>query len=180
MTSTEKAKAIRAALKEAGITSRQVSVRHRYVGYSSSFNITIKDGNISEMQVKNICKRFESYETDERTGEILEGGNDYILVDRDYRTPVDGSEYLDAVKTALAKLEKEGHGEKIEGTRWTIFRECGEYFGISRELEKLDYIGKHARVSRFRLREWEGIADDIARAIKAKELDAAYLAHKSA
>lgn len=180
MTSTEKATAIRTALKKAGFTSKQVSVKHRYCGYSSSYHITIKNGNVSELQIKDICKRFESVDYDDRTGEILEGGNDYIFVDRDYRTPVDGSEYLDAVKTALAKLEKEGQGEKVDGTRWTIFRECGEYFGISRELEKLDYIGKHARVSRFRLREWEGIADDIAREIKARELDAAYLKRKSA
>lgn len=180
MTSTEKAKAIRAALKEAGITSKQVSVKHRYCGYSSSYHITIKDGNVSELQIKDICKSFESVDYDERTGEILEGGNDYILVERDNHAPVDGSEYLDAVKNALAKLEREGQGEKIEGTRWTIFRECGEYFGISRELEKLDYIGNHARVSRFRCPEWDGVAESIAEAIKAKELDAAYLARKSA
>lgn len=175
MTSTEKAKAIRAALKEAGITSKQVSVRHRYVGYSSSFNITIKDGNISEMQVKNICKRFESYETDERTGEILEGGNDYILVERDNHAPVDGSEYLDAVKNALAKLEREGQGEKIEGTRWTIFKQQCCFLGNCQALEKLNWD-----VSRFRCPEWDGVAESIAEAIKAKELDAAYLARKSA
>lgn len=44
MTSIEKTKAIRAALKEAGITSKQVSVKHRYCGYSSSYHITIKAG----------------------------------------------------------------------------------------------------------------------------------------
>lgn len=175
MTSTEKAKAIRAALKEAGFTSRQVSVRHRYVGYSSSFNITIKDGNISEMQVKNICKRFESYETDERTGEILEGGNDYILVERDNHAPVDGSEYLDAVKNALAKLEREGQGEKIEGTRWTIFKQQCCFLGNCQALEKLNWD-----VSRFRCPEWDGVAESIAEAIKTKELDAAYLERKSA
>ena len=175
MTASEKAKAIRAALKEAGFTSRQVSVRHRYVGYSSSFNITIKDGNISEMQVKNICKRFESYETDERTGEILEGGNDYILVDRDYRMPVDGSEYLDAVKNALAKLEREGQGEKIEGTRWTIFKQQCCFLGNCQALGKLNWD-----VSRFRCPEWDGVAESIAEAIKSKELDAAYLERKNA
>lgn len=175
MTSTEKAKAIRAALKEAGFTSRQVSVRHRYAGYSSSFNITIKDGNISEMQVKNICKRFESYETDERTGEILEGGNDYILVERDNHAPVDGSEYLDAVKNALAKLEREGQGEKIEGTRWTIFKERVAFSGYCCALEKLNWD-----LARFRCPKWDGVAESIAEAIKSKELDAAYLARKSA
>ena len=175
MTSTEKAKAIRAALKEAGITSKQVSVRHRYCGYSSSYHITIKDCNVSELQIKDICKRFESVDCDERTGEILEGGNDYIFVDRDHQMPVDGSEYLDAVKNALAKLEREGQGEKIEGTRWTIFKQQCCFLGNCQALEKLNWD-----VSRFRCPEWDGVAESIAEAIKAKELDAAYLARKSA
>ena len=175
MTSTEKAKAIRAALKEAGITSKQVSVRHRYCGYSSSYHITIKNGNVSELQIKDICKRFESVDYDERTGGILEGGNDYILVERDNHAPVDGSEYLDAVKNALAKLEREGQGEKIEGTRWTIFKQQCGFLGNCQALEKLNWD-----VSRFRCPEWDGVAESIAEAIKAKELDAAYLARKGA
>ena len=175
MTSKEKAKAIRTALKEAGITSKQVSVKHRYCGYSSSYHITIKDGNVSELQIKDICKRFESVDYDERTGEILEGGNDYIFVDRDHQMPVDGSEYLDAVKNALAKLEREGQGEKIEGTRWTIFKQQCCFLGNCQALEKLNWD-----VSRFRCPEWDGVAESIAEAIKAKELDAAYLARKSA
>ena len=175
MTSTEKAKAIRAELKKAGFTSRQVSVKHRYCGYSSSYHITIKDGNVSELQIKDICKRFESVDYDERTGEILEGGNDYIFVDRDYRTPVDGSEYLDAVKNALAKLEREGQGEKIEGTRWTIFKQQCCFLGNCQALGKLNWD-----VSRFRCPEWDGVAESIAAAIKSKELDAAYLTRKNA
>lgn len=175
MTSTEKAKAIRAALKEAGITSKQVSVKHRYCGYSSSYHITIKDANVSELQIKDICKSFESVDYDERTGEILEGGNDYILVERDNHAPVDGSEYLDAVKNALAKLEREGQGEKIEGTRWTIFKQQCCFLGNCQALEKLNW-----NVSRFRCPEWDGVAESIAEAIKTKELDAAYLERKSA
>ena len=68
MTSKERSKAIRTALKEAGITSKQVSVKHRYCGYSSSYHITIKDGNISQLQIEDICKRFKSVDYDERTG----------------------------------------------------------------------------------------------------------------
>ena len=177
----EKTKAIRAALKEAGITSKQVSVKHRYCGYSSSYHITIKDGNVSELQIKDICKRFESVDYDERTGEILEGGNDYVFVDRDYRTPVDGSEYLDAVKNALSKLERKGQGVKIERTRWMLFKEeSGEYFGNCPDYEKFDYTGNNTRVSRFRCPDWNGIAESIAAAIKSKELDAAYLTRKNA
>lgn len=175
MTSKEKAKAIRTALKEAGITSKQVSVKHRYCGYSSSYHITIKDCNVSELQIKDICKRFESVDYDERTGEILEGGNDYILVKRDNHAPVDGSEYLDAVKNALAKLEREGQGEKIEGTRWTIFKQQCCFLGNCQALEKLNWD-----VSRFRCPEWDGVAESIASIIKSKELDAAYLERKIA
>lgn len=175
MTSTEKAKAIRAALKEAGITSKQVSVKHRYCGYSSSYHITIKDGNVSELQIKDICKRFESVDYDDRTGEILEGGNDYVFVERDQKILGYGSEYLDAVKNALAKLEREGQGEKIEGTRWTIFKERCFFLGHCQALEKLNWD-----LARFRCPEWDGVAESIAEAIKAKELDAAYLERKSA
>ena len=77
MTASEKAKSIRSELKKAGFTSKQVSVKHRYCGYSSSYHITIKDGNVSELQIKDICKRFESVDYDERTGEIRRknGGN---------------------------------------------------------------------------------------------------------
>ena len=46
-------------------------------------------------------------------------------------------EYLDAVKNALAKLEREGQGEKIEGTRWTIFKERVAFSGHCCALEKL-------------------------------------------
>ena len=175
MTSKEKAKAIRAALKEAGITSKQVSVKHRYCGYSSSYHITIKNGNISEMQVKNICKRFRSVDYDERTGEILEGGNDYVLVNRDNNYPVDGSEYLDAVKNALAKLERDGQGEKIEGTRWTIFKEGNRYFGSAHDCRFVSWDLSH-----FFAWNGEGVAGSIANIIKSREIDLAYLARKSA
>lgn len=175
MTASEKAKSIRSELKKAGFTSRQVSVKHRYCGYSSSYHITIKDGNVSELQIKDICKSFESVDYDERTGEILEGGNDYVFVERDHQIPVDGSEYLDAVKNALAKLEREGQGEKIEGTRWTIFKERVAFSGHCCALEKLNWD-----LARFRCPEWDGVAESIAEAIKSKELDAAYLERKSA
>lgn len=172
LTASEKATAIRTALKKAGFSSNRVSVKTRRGGYSTEYHITIKDNSISEMQVKDICAPFESVTYDEGTGEILGGCNDYILVARDYRAPVDGSEYLGAVSRALTILEEDGQGVRIEGTRWALFRGCGEYIGSCETLEKVDY-----RLSRFRISAWNG-ADDIARCIKAHELDAAYLEHK--
>ena len=87
----------------------------------------------------------------------------------------DREEALDAVKNALARLEREGQGEKIEGTRWTIFKQQCCFLGNCQALGKLNWD-----VSRFRCPEWDGVAESIAKAIKSKELDAAYLERKNA
>ena len=80
----EKAAEVRKQLKEIGITSKQVSVKSGYCGYDDNLNITIKDLSVNEQTVKDIAEQFEEYERDERSGEILEGGNTYIFIDYDY------------------------------------------------------------------------------------------------
>ena len=77
---------IRTELKAIGITSKQVSVKSGSCGYSEQINVSIKDLTVNEQTVKNIAEQYEEYERDERSGEILEGGNTYILVDFDYDT----------------------------------------------------------------------------------------------
>ena len=77
MTSTEKAKAIRTALKEAGFNQKQISVKKQFGGYSVAFYVTIRDANIDKSTIVN---KFKSIDYDERTGEILAGGNDYVFV----------------------------------------------------------------------------------------------------
>lgn len=79
-------KEIKNYLKENGINTKKVSVRELPCGYSQSFQITIKDSNIDIEEVSKLSQRFKSYETDERTGEILQGGNTYIFVEYDYNT----------------------------------------------------------------------------------------------
>ena len=80
MTSTEKAKAIRTALKEAGFNQKQISVKKQFGGYSVAFYVTIRDANIDKSTIENIVNKFKSIDYDERTGEILAGGNDYVFV----------------------------------------------------------------------------------------------------
>lgn len=80
MTSTEKAKAIRTALKEAGFNQKQINVKKQFGGYSVAFYVTIRDANIDKSTIENIVNKFKSIDYDERTGEILEGGNDYVFV----------------------------------------------------------------------------------------------------
>ena len=83
---TEKAAIVRKSLKEIGITSKQVSVKSAYCGYSDKLSITIKDLTVNKETVEKVAKQFEEYERDERSGEILEGGNTYVFIDFDYQT----------------------------------------------------------------------------------------------
>lgn len=80
MTNKELGNKIRKALKEAGFASKDVSVRVKDCGYSTSVDLTIKNPLIRYTEVEEVAERFNSYERDEKTGEILEGGNTYIFL----------------------------------------------------------------------------------------------------
>jgi hypothetical protein len=77
-------KEIKNYLKENKIDTTKLSIKKQGCGYSESFNITLKDVNIDIELVKNLVKKYETVDRDERTGEILQGGNTYIFVDYDY------------------------------------------------------------------------------------------------
>jgi hypothetical protein len=76
MTTTNSAVKLRAALKEAGFSARQVTVRQ----HSSTLHVTVRDSSVSLTRVSVIAGAFESVQTDHKTGEILCGGNTYIKV----------------------------------------------------------------------------------------------------
>lgn len=78
---TETAKKIRQALKEQGITARQVGVKTR--NYSAIY-CTIKDLVITKETIENIAREHESISRCEYTNEILEGGNTFVFVDYDH------------------------------------------------------------------------------------------------
>lgn len=84
------AEKIKKELKDMGYNSRRVGVRAKGAGYSDSIRITIKDVSIKEDAIQEIANKYESIRYDDYTGEILSGGNLYILVEYDY----------DAVKNA--------------------------------------------------------------------------------
>ena len=177
MIKSELSKAIRAALKAAGIPARSVSVTTRDSGYSTACDVRIKDENISDLQVETICKSFEKYERDERTGEILEGGNDYIFVDRDYRFSNIGGEYLEAVETAIKELAArgDGYGVNVSGTDWTLWQDGNYYRCSSAAVAEIDYF-----LGRFEMWKCDGSAVGIAKVLKNRELDRAYLQSKGA
>lgn len=81
MTDNERLAAIRKELKEHGYNNRRVGVS--YDGYAIRLNI--KELAIDIQEIENIAMKYENYSRDERTGEILSGGNTFVFVDYDYR-----------------------------------------------------------------------------------------------
>lgn len=84
MTNKELGAKIRSELKAAGYPARAISVRVNYCGYSTSVSVTIKDINISLSDVEKIVNKYKDIDYDERSGEILMGGNTYVSVRYDY------------------------------------------------------------------------------------------------
>lgn len=65
---------LRSALKQAGFTARQVTVRAPH----STLHVTIRDASVSLTRVAEIAGAFECVRRDYATGEILAGGNTFI------------------------------------------------------------------------------------------------------
>ena len=56
-----------------------ISIKHQWAGYSEAYWIKIdKTLNLDEAQ--RLVNKYQQYDRDERTGEILEGGNTYLFV----------------------------------------------------------------------------------------------------
>ena len=80
-TCREVTNAMKAILKKAGIDTRLISIRHKWCGYSESYHVEIKSKAIDKKTVSMICSNFAKIDRNERTGEILAGGNTYVFVD---------------------------------------------------------------------------------------------------
>lgn len=74
-------KEVKETLKKVGIDTRYISVRHKWCGYSDMWWIEIKSEAIDKQRVQRICRQFEEIDIDERTSEVLMGGNTYVNVD---------------------------------------------------------------------------------------------------
>lgn len=62
--------------EELGYNARQVSVKHSH----SSITFTVRDASVNVEAVKEFSTTFENIHRDERTGDILRGGNTFVNV----------------------------------------------------------------------------------------------------
>ena len=110
----ETAKKMNDALKKAGFNRRQVTVRHRRALYDDDYRIKVRDPKVSLLQIEEIVGEFESIRYDEYCGEILEGCNNYVFVDRDGKHPVDIAQILPLVEPALTKAVQDGRNQVVQ------------------------------------------------------------------
>lgn len=81
MTNKELSLAIRKTLKEAGYTSKDVKVSVKDAGYSTAARLNIVNPLVSRTAIQELVKGYEEIDRDERTYEILSGGNTYVHVE---------------------------------------------------------------------------------------------------
>lgn len=74
------AKEIKSFLKENGIETQNIRITS-----SSSINVKLLDPNLDFDQIEKLLKdKYESYQRDEGSGEILSGGNTFVFIEYDY------------------------------------------------------------------------------------------------
>lgn len=73
-------KEIKKSIVNLGYKASEISVRQQNGGYNETFYIKLKSPYIDINKVNKVVAKYQSYEIDERTGEILAGGNTFIFV----------------------------------------------------------------------------------------------------
>lgn len=107
MTNRELGNAIRKKIKALGYTSKDVSVRVSDAGYETAVHIYIKNMAVNEQAVKGVAKSFEYIDRDERSYEILSGGNTFVFVEYDYDTKKEAiNKYLEAAQEIMQKYKE--------------------------------------------------------------------------
>lgn len=102
------ARKIRAAYKKNGWSSKDISVRVSYPGYEQEINVCIKNPNITKADAREVAEPYESIRYDERSGEILQGGNLAISIRLDYEAEAEGRRLLiPTAKRITEELEKD-------------------------------------------------------------------------
>ena len=80
MSIKENAKQLKKEIQKLGLKYNEVSVKSGYCGYSDYIDVIIKKEIPQDIadKIKMLCTKYERYDRDEVTGEILLGGNTYV------------------------------------------------------------------------------------------------------
>ena len=99
------AKEIRAAIKkEFNLNARQVSVKTRQGGYEQCFQVALKVRGVDFTKFREFCQGLSEVDRCEASGEVLAGGNTFVLVETDAVLRQEIRE-LDEYKALIEKVE---------------------------------------------------------------------------
>ena len=112
---------IKKILKNAGFDTNGLSIKHQYGGYSDSWDIDGDGTKVDLPAIERILKnKLQWYETDERSGEILAGGNTFVFANDsgDYENNNGGIKtkggYVNTPDTRKARQELQGMPTEAE------------------------------------------------------------------
>jgi hypothetical protein len=86
-------------LKAAGIDTKKIRIYTRRG--SGSLNVSIRDLSISVESVDAVLRKYENISRCEHTGEILQGGNDFVFIGYDWEASIPEA-FVDAFQLACA------------------------------------------------------------------------------
>lgn len=113
----EKAKELRKELKALGISNKDVSVRVSPCTYSEAMDVTIKNLSVDIRKVEELALKYERIDRDERSGEILSGGNEFVEVKYDWQILAkESKKYFSAAEGVLKTELEQGKGITISNT----------------------------------------------------------------
>ena len=128
LSTSDKAKLIREEIKkELNLNSKKVSVKTRY-----SIDVGIKsiEAWVKFEEIEKIAKKYMSYERDERTGEILSGGNTFVFVDLDYdfmeKLDIEEADFFN--ETLVKAVENEGHTINYKDVNFNYSKEDNRFY----------------------------------------------------
>lgn len=100
-------KEIRELLKKEGYKRTDISVRNVRCTMDTIVDVTIKNPYINRKRVDDLLKHFRDIDRDERTGEILSGGNTFVSVEWEYGIFNEVRQaYVDTAEKAMSAEEK--------------------------------------------------------------------------
>ena len=101
------AKEIRAAIKkEFNLNARQVSVKTSRGGYEDFFKVSLKVRGVDFTKLREFCHAMSDVDRCESSGEVLAGGNTFVLVETDSVLRKEIRE-LDEYKELIEKVESD-------------------------------------------------------------------------
>ena len=138
MTNKEMNQAIKKELKEAGYNAKDFRVSVKDAGYETSIHIYIKNAAVRKSEIEKLLRHWEEVDRDQRTYEILAGGNTFLFIDYEYGVLEDAAADLIQISEKVLANPEKYSGRKIadNGKKTAHITQYDKYSWTLCEVEK--------------------------------------------